>query len=393
MGIDVRFAIASDLHIGLPHTIWEHPSRFHLVEYSIPALEVVFEQLSTLELDFLLIPGDLTQHGERDNHAWLGDRLSQLPYPAYVIPGNHDLLATTASDGAIAAAEFPQFYRHAGYKGDRLYYTTELAPGLRLIGLNSITFDEQGQQRSRGSVDDAQLAWLADTLRQSDDYTLVMIHHNVVEHLPGQAEHPFGQRYLLENAPQLRQVLRDGGVQLVFTGHLHVQDIAQHNGLYDITTGSLVSYPHPFRVLRLQQSADHYRLSIESTHIATLPEMPDLQAFSRQWMGDRSFPFMMKLLTYPPFNIPATQAEPAAPHLRDFWAEVSKGDAQLQFPMLPDEVREPLERFSARDADGNYAPIDNQTTLTLPLGDRSSSLIFNKISRTVVTDKLSRHEC
>jgi 3',5'-cyclic AMP phosphodiesterase CpdA len=91
MDINFRFAIVSDLHIALPHTIWDHPSRFHLVEVSIPAFESVLEHLTQLDLDFLLIPGDLTQHGEPENHAWLANRLSQLPFPVYVIPGNHDV--------------------------------------------------------------------------------------------------------------------------------------------------------------------------------------------------------------------------------------------------------------------------------------------------------------
>lgn len=86
MSLEFRFAIASDLHIALPHTIWDHPTRFHLVEVSIPALELVLERLERLELDFLLLPGDLTQHGEPENHRWLAERLAKLPYPVYVIP-------------------------------------------------------------------------------------------------------------------------------------------------------------------------------------------------------------------------------------------------------------------------------------------------------------------
>jgi len=35
------------------HTIWNHPSRFHLVEVSIPALEIVLEHLEQQKLDFL----------------------------------------------------------------------------------------------------------------------------------------------------------------------------------------------------------------------------------------------------------------------------------------------------------------------------------------------------
>ena len=90
MTFAIRFAVVSDLHIGLPHTIQDYPTRFHLVEVSIPALEQVLSQISQLDLDFLLIPGDLTQHGEPENHAWLSQRLADLPFPTYVIPGNHD---------------------------------------------------------------------------------------------------------------------------------------------------------------------------------------------------------------------------------------------------------------------------------------------------------------
>jgi 3',5'-cyclic AMP phosphodiesterase CpdA len=75
MMLDLRFAVVSDLHIGLPHTLYDHPTRFHLIEVSIPALENVFQHLSQLDLDFLLLPGDLTQHGEPENHIWLRNRL------------------------------------------------------------------------------------------------------------------------------------------------------------------------------------------------------------------------------------------------------------------------------------------------------------------------------
>jgi 3',5'-cyclic AMP phosphodiesterase CpdA len=107
MTLTFRFAIISDPHIALPHTISDHPSRFHIEEVSIPSFEVVLAELNQLNLDFLLIPGDLTQHGEPENHQWLRDRLSQLPYPVYVVPGNHDIPAQQAGDRAIGLRRFP----------------------------------------------------------------------------------------------------------------------------------------------------------------------------------------------------------------------------------------------------------------------------------------------
>lgn len=362
-----RFAIISDLHIALPVTIESHPQRFHLVEVSIPALEYVLARLPP-DLDFLLLPGDLTQDGEPENHAWLADRLAQLPYPVYVVPGNHDILAREQLSQNIGLADFPIYYQKFGY--DHLqqpYYTCNLVPGLRLIGLNSIAFDDEGNQISMGRLDEAQLIWLRGILANlAGETAIVMVHHNVVEHLPGQSQHGLGRRYMLENAAELLNLLQAAGVKLVFTGHLHVQDIAQHQDIYEITTGSIVSYPHPYRVLRFEQDGEgKQRLHIESGRVAAVAGWTDLPHLSREWMGDRSIPFMLKLLTSPPLSLPLAQAESIAPHLRYFWADVASGDAQFNFPQLPPPARRYLERFSAIDPDGKPASIDNNTTLVL----------------------------
>lgn len=366
MSLKFRFAVVSDIHIALAHTIWNHPNRFHLVEVSIPALEIVLKHLEQLELDFLLLPGDLTQHGEPDNHTWLQERLSQLPFPVYVVPGNHDVPNAVGDGQSIGLADFPHYYRKEGYDNpEQLYYTREVCRGVRLIGLNSNSFDEQGQQVGR--LDDTQLGWLREVLAQAkDELVLVMIHHNVLEHLPNQSRHQLGRRYMLENAPELLQVLRDYGVQLVFTGHLHVQDIAYSQGVYDITTGSLVSYPHPYRVFQFHRdNHDRSWLQISSHRVESLPSLPTLQQVSRQWMGDRSLPFMLQLLTQPPLSLPQKEAEELAPSLRNFWADIANGDALFDFPHFPLPARRYFEKFGAIAADGKPILIDNNTTLLL----------------------------
>ncbi|AFZ15403.1 metallophosphoesterase [Crinalium epipsammum PCC 9333] len=147
MSKNFRFAVISDPHVAIPETISDHPSRFHLVEVSIPALDLVFKHLEQLELDFLLLPGDLTQDGEPENHNWLQQRLSKLPFPAYVIPGNHDVPTLLPSEQSIGWKDFPQFYPNFGYKNpDQLYYNCQPLPGVQLIGLNSNYFNEQGKQ-------------------------------------------------------------------------------------------------------------------------------------------------------------------------------------------------------------------------------------------------------
>lgn len=371
-----RFAILSDPHIALPETIWDSSNRFHLVEISIPAIEQVLAELSELDLDFLLIPGDLTQHGERKNHLWLADRLSALPYPAYVVPGNHDVIAATGTETCIDMADFVKLYQKFGYGvethgfggGDRPYYAQEVLPAVWLIGLNSIAFEEDGTQHWSGLLDGEQLLWLEATLAQipDDALTMVMVHHNVLEHLPGQSHHRMGKRYMLDNAPALVQSLQVAGASLIFTGHLHVQDIARWGHLYEITTGSLVSYPHPYRIVQVLRDGDRPRaatLRVESRRVQSLPGWEDLSQRSREWMGDRSPGFMLQFLTSPPINLSSQLAQEFLPDLRNFWADIAAGDAHFTFEHLPQELRGYLYRFSALDAEGNYHPIDNNAVL------------------------------
>jgi len=64
---------------------------------------------------------------------------------------------------------------------------------------------------------------------------------------------------------------RDSGVQLCLRGICTFR-IDYCQGVYDITTGSLVSYPHPYRVLQLHQD-DQGRnwLQIESHRVESVP--------------------------------------------------------------------------------------------------------------------------
>lgn len=362
-----RFAIVSDPHVALPETIWQNPRRFHLVEVSIPALEQIFDHLAHLNLDFLLIPGDLTQHGEPDNHRWLARRLAQLPYPTYVIPGNHDFPAVSERT-RTTQAQFVRFYRAFGYdQGHRPYYCRAIAPGLRLIGLNSNQLSADGTAID-GYIDEEQMAWLDRTLAAlpPDELAIVMVHHNLLEHLPDQGNHVLGKRYILENSAQLRQKLQAAGIQLVFSGHLHVQDIAEADGLYDLTTGSLVSYPHPYRTLALREdAAGRLWLDVQSHRIATTPDWPDLPTQSRDWMGDRSEPFMRKLLEHSPLDLTAAEIDAYVPHLRHFWADVAEGDRAIDYPELPPAVRAYCRSFGAIAPNGTPHRRDNHTSLPL----------------------------
>ena len=363
--MNFRFAIISDPHVAVPHTIENHLNRFHLVEVSILALEKILNHLEQLNLDFLLLPGDLTQDGEPDNHNWLQQRLKSLSFPVFVVPGNHDVPSLFRTSKTIGLQEFPNYYSHCGYHSQQLYYTQEILPGVRIIGLNSNQFNQEGKQL--GCLDEQQLTWLESLLPQvKDQLLLVMIHHNIIEHLPGQTNHELGKRYMLDNAPLLLKMLGSVNCKLIFTGHLHVQDVAYHQGIYEITTGSLVSYPHPYRIIEVKGNNNRsFSLNITSHRVKSVPGWENLEDISRRWLGDRSFPFMVKLLTASPLEISVEEAEKYAPFLRDFWSDIAAGDGIFDFPDFPPQIRQYFQQFSAVTTDGTPALIDNQAVIHL----------------------------
>jgi hypothetical protein len=74
---------------------------------------------------------------------------------------------------------------------------------------------------------------------------------------------------------------------------------------------------------------------------------------------------MMRLLTSHPLNLPVSVAEELAPKLRNFWADVAKGDTIFDFSDFPLLARRYFYAFSAIDSLGNPHFIDNQAVISL----------------------------
>ncbi|MGB3199715.1 MAG: metallophosphoesterase, partial [Nodosilinea sp.] len=157
--------------------------------------------------------------------------------------------------------------------------------------------------------------------------------------------------------------LEAAGVRLMFTGHLHVQDVARRGELCEVLTGSLVSYPHPYRIVEIEHGAGDLRMEVRSRRLTAVHPWDDLQAMSHKWMSDRAEGFMTKFLISPPVGLAEHEAAAIAPTLKGFWASIAAGDPQIDFSHLPPEVQRRLEHFNSVDSEGNPQAIDNTATL------------------------------
>ncbi|MCL2812194.1 MAG: metallophosphoesterase [Clostridia bacterium] len=282
---DVRFAVISDLHfydvsLGTTGAAFEAEllgDRKLLVE-SEELLNFAIGQLLRSDVQFVLISGDLTKDGETLNHEGLAKKLQLLVdngIKVYVAPGNHDVNSFDAVrfEGgqripvdAVSVEDFARIYANMGYgqaiKRDpgSLSYVAEPTPGLWVLSIDACRYpeNEPGEpQLVAGRVSQELESWLADVLSEAAEQgkaVLALMHHGVVEHWDGQARlHP---DYLVEDFKHFGEFLASYNVRLVFTGHYHAQNIAQANfgskTLYDVETGSLVTYPCPIRYCEIK---------------------------------------------------------------------------------------------------------------------------------------------
>ena len=84
------------------------------------------------------------------------------------------------------------------------------------------------------------------------------------------------------------------GVHLVLTGHFHVNSVSTirdttgltNDSLVEISTGSPITYPCPYRWLTL--SSDRSNISVSTDFITSVDTIADLYTYSRDWMAEHT---------------------------------------------------------------------------------------------------------
>jgi len=241
--------------------------------------------------DFVLIPGDLTKDGELQNHLSLAEKLLPLYHAGikvFVVPGNHDVLNPRARQflpgkevltPGVSPAQFAQIYEHSGY-GQALFrdtqslsYVAEPVNGLWLLAIDSCDYRNNmasARARTGGYMNQQTVSWVESMLElanQRRKAVIIMQHHGIVEHFPAQAR--FMPQYLVDNWHEIGSMYAAWNVQFVFTGHFHANDVVMKSWnkddyqaraalgrqLYDIETGSLVTYPVMYRSCEFSDNA------------------------------------------------------------------------------------------------------------------------------------------
>ncbi len=241
-------------------------------------LNAAFESLKNENSGIILIPGDLTKDGELLSHKTVAEKLSELKKAGkkvYVIPGNHDINNPEAvmysgdtcyRTESISPEDFAEIYKNQGYSeaftrdASSLSYIVQPQKDLWILGIDDCIYDKNyklGKPVVGGRIKESTMQWIEENLNKAKDLgitVIAMMHHSLLEHFEGQKE--IFNDYVIEDWESRARRLADAGLKIVFTGHFHAQDISSKhfdngNFIYDIQTGSLLTYPCPYRNLSI----------------------------------------------------------------------------------------------------------------------------------------------
>ncbi|WP_151734728.1 metallophosphoesterase ['Paenibacillus yunnanensis' Narsing Rao et al. 2020] len=278
----VAFWVATDTHYldkklvdgGAAFEAYVNGGDGKMLPYSDELLEALVYDAEQKKPAFLILSGDLTNNGETSSHKELVKKLKRIEQAGtsvYVIPGNHDLnnpwARSFSGENQIVAKhitdkDFDKLYADFGYDEalsrdeKSLSYLVQAAPRLWLLMIDSAQYaknEQYGFPQTDGRILPSTLEWMEDCAKLASEAqasVITVMHHNLLNHTSMQVS-----GFRLNNSQEVLGQLRQDGLNLVLSGHIHMQDIRRDQGagntdvtspVYDIATSAYAVNPHQY---------------------------------------------------------------------------------------------------------------------------------------------------
>ena len=291
----LRIAVASDLHLN-PENRPVSDER-SASSYSLELVDALLRDVQNQNADILLLTGDLCNSGKKHNHAALTGKLKQAEQSGLtvcVLPGNHDLAPVTQTGFAELYSEFGYAEAHSRDESSLSYCAVR--DDLMILMMDTagysigsvdlpgaVTADSQNPHFSEGTI-----RWVEGMLKEAKAHNMRILaagHYNL---LPEISRDPDNARYYLVNGDLFSDLLKEYGVPLYLSGHIHTRAVYQEEGLTELVTEYLLSYPTGYSILDLTDEGITYtpcRVDVDSWAAETGSSDPVLLSFT-QWQQD-----------------------------------------------------------------------------------------------------------
>jgi len=214
---------------------WVHIGDLHMTssgEQNDLDLQAIVRQINSVfagSINFVYLPGDVAEHGNREAYTVVRQALDELTVPWCAIIGDHDVHEKSHANFVEAMAA-------------EKYYAFTVA-NIRFLALNAFDVPHPASF----VMEDEQLKWLEKEMEQAtllDQQKVILLHCYPSD--------------LKSGAERLQLVLKDYDVMLVEMGHTHYNEIANDgHTLYAATrsTGQIEEGPVGFSITCIDQGA------------------------------------------------------------------------------------------------------------------------------------------
>jgi 3',5'-cyclic AMP phosphodiesterase CpdA len=190
-----------------------HLSDLHFGRVDAAMLEPLLHCIHEAKPDLIVISGDLTQRARSSEFIEARHFIDQLGFPKLVVPGNHDIPLHNLF--ARFARSLTKYRRHIERDLAPFFCDGEIA----VAGVNTA----RSLTTKYGRISEAQMAELAERFRQQPKgVTRIVVTHHPFD-LPDGYE---DRRQLVGRAEMAMAVLATSEVDLVLSGHLHLNHTA-----------------------------------------------------------------------------------------------------------------------------------------------------------------------
>jgi Icc protein len=194
----------SDLHCGqqffLPHV-----------------LERAIGEVNELQPDVVVVSGDLTSHGFKDEYTLAREYLDRVECESMVvIPGNHDS-------------------RNVGYVHFEELFGARNSV-LRVGEVAIVAVDSSEPDLDNGQIGRGRYRWIEEQFAAPANLRVFVLHHHLLP-VPGTGR----ERNIVHDAGDTLEALQRAGVDLVLAGHKHVPYAWRLENLFVVNAGTVSS--------------------------------------------------------------------------------------------------------------------------------------------------------
>ena len=243
------FWVISDTHL-IADSLHDHGQAFSQMQktsqgkdlyYQETALSAFVRMAQKKKPAAIIVTGDVTFNGERVSAEKFAEIFKPLEETQLlVLPGNHDIYDGWAREFRgkkqyYAGQISPRMWRNifkTSYKNavsvddESLAYSVQLNPDYLLILADSNDYGKEEATTApatAGFLGREQRRWIKAQLQYASENNLQVIfcmHHNLYAHNPA-----VNKGYVVDDYRELRKLLAQYNVKLVFSGHIHAQNI------------------------------------------------------------------------------------------------------------------------------------------------------------------------